>query len=225
MRWLERVHDRYIPHRRVRILSQRLSGLVPKSAQVLDVGCGDGWLGHYLVQARPDVSVQGVETLVRAGTPIPVARFDGHAIPYPDATFDVVMFVDVLHHLVDPVLLLREAVRVSRRHLLIKDHVLSGLLAGATLRFMDRLGNERFGVTLPYNYWPQDRWLAEFESLALRVETWQQRDLRLYPRPARWMFERSLHFIARIAKRASDGTSDGDGMLVARERRLECQWP
>lgn len=203
MRLLERLHDACILQRRVRILSQRISDLVPSGARILDVGCGDGWLGSLLAQARPDISIQGIETRVRAETPIPVAVFDGQTVPYPDGSFDVVMFVDVLHHLAEPLQLLREAVRVSRRTLLIKDHVLRGFLAGATLRFMDRLGNKRFGVPLPHNYWTEDRWLAVFKSLRLSVETWQPH-LRLYPRPGRWIFDRSLHFIARVEKVSAD---------------------
>ena len=62
--------------------------------------------------------------------------------------------------------LLREAVRVARRGLLIKDHTLTGFLAGPTLRLMDRVGNQRHGVALPYNYWTQQQWLRNFEGSA-----------------------------------------------------------
>jgi hypothetical protein len=42
----------------------------------------------------------------------------------------VVLFVDVLHHSKDPMILLREAVRMVRKAIVIKDHTLAGLLAG-----------------------------------------------------------------------------------------------
>jgi hypothetical protein len=41
-----------------------------------------------------------------------VTPFDGITIPYPDASFDAVMFVDV-HHTVDPFALLKEGERVA----------------------------------------------------------------------------------------------------------------
>jgi hypothetical protein len=97
--------------------------------------------------------------------------------------------------------LLREAARVARRAVVIKDHTLDGLLAGPTLRFMDHVGNARHGVALPYNYWPRRRWVEAFRELALEVEVWRE-DLRLYPRPADWVFGRSLHFVAKLRPRA-----------------------
>jgi hypothetical protein len=109
----------------------------------------------------------------------------------------VLLFVDVLHHSTEPETLLREAARVARRHLVIKDHDQSGLLADPTLRFMDRVGNERFGVDLPYNYWPLSRWRSEWQAMGL-VEEEIRRRLGLYPWPASWLFDRSLHFIARL---------------------------
>ena len=99
---------------------------------------------------------------------IPVKSFDGQRIPYGNNSFDAVMFVDVLHHAEDPVGLLGEALRVSRNAVLIKDHTLEGFLAGPTLRFMDRIGNLRHGVSLRYDYWPRQRWVQAFESLELR---------------------------------------------------------
>jgi hypothetical protein len=107
------------------------------------------------------------------------------------------MFVDVLHHTEDPNHLLREAVRVARQGLLIKDHTLTGFLASPTLRLMDRVGNQRHGVALPYNYWTQQQWLQSIESLSLKIGAWKSK-LGLYAPPANWLFDRSLHFVARL---------------------------
>jgi SAM-dependent methyltransferase len=126
-----------------------------------------------------------------------VRRFDGLAIPHADRSFDAVMLVDVLHHAVDPGALLGEAARVARESVIIKDHSLSGVLAGPTLRFMDWVGNAHHGVVLPYNYWPPARWSEAFETLGLRVE-FRTANLGLYPLPAGWIFDRDLHFIAKL---------------------------
>jgi len=130
-------------------------------------------------------------------THIPVDAFDGATIPHRDNTFDVVMFVDVLHHTTDPMVLLAEATRCARCYIVIKDHTENGLLARATLRFMDDTGNARHGVTLPYNYWPRRRWQEAFAHLRLEVEAYNGH-LGLYPPPATWLFDRSLHFVARL---------------------------
>jgi SAM-dependent methyltransferase len=168
---------------------------------VLDVGCGDGTLDSLMLGARPDVSIHGIDVLVRPETRIPVTQFDGNRIPFEDASFDAVLFVDVLHHTLDPLALMREASRVSRHCLVIKDHTRDGLLAGPTLRFMDWVGNAHHGVVLPYNYWPEWRWHAAFETLDLAVEQWIA-EIGLYPWPANLLFDRHLHFVARLRKRS-----------------------
>jgi SAM-dependent methyltransferase len=197
MSLIERIHGEYVHKRRVRVLSEHLANLIPQDARVLDVGCGDGLLAHLILQRRSDLDLQGVDVLVREQTHIPVDGFDGLAIPHADASFDVVMFVDVLHHTQDPMALLREAVRVACKAIIIKDHTRNGFLAGPTLHFLDWVGNARHGVALPYNYWPRQKWQESFDALGLTTAVWTK-GLRLYPRPADWFFGRSLHFLTRL---------------------------
>ena len=175
------LHKKFVAGRRVQVLAGHLAALIPTGARVLDVGCGDGVIDRLILERRPDVSIQGIDVLVRPDTPIPVKKFDGITIPYPDASFDVVMFVDVLHHTVDPFVLLREAQRVAST-VLIKDHFRDGFLSGPTLRFMDWVGNAHHGVALPYNYWSRLEWEQAFAELQLKVGATNAR-LGLYPPP------------------------------------------
>ena len=193
----EHLHGACVLNRRASVLRDHLAELLPQHATVLDVGCGDGLLSYLIMQKRPDVKIKGVDVLGRSHTQIPVECFDGKVIPYRDGSFDVTMFVDVLHHTIDPMVLLHEAVRVARKGVIIKDHVCNGLLDDLTLRLMDHIGNARYGVALPYNYWSRQRWFEAVDKLGLRLTTWKQ-DLGLYPRPAHWLFDRSLHFISRL---------------------------
>ncbi len=197
MKIVEFAHKHYAAARRARVLSSHLANLIPRDACVLDIGCGDGLITHLITRLRPDLSVRGIDVLVRDKTWIPVESFDGRHIPFGNASFDAVMFVDVLHHTEDPLALLGEAIRVSRHTVLIKDHTLEGFLAGPTLRFMDRTGNLHHCVSLRCEYWPRHRWSRTFESLGVKVIKWQQH-LGLYLWPATWVFDRSLHFVVRL---------------------------
>jgi len=172
--------------------------LIPEQASVLDVGTGDGLLAKLLSERRPDLSIEGVDVLPRTESHIPVRVFDGEHLPFADKSFDVVLFVDVLHHTNDPMVLLREAVRTARRALVIKDHSLHGFAAGLTLRAMDMVGNARHGVSLPYNYWSPAQWEEAAQSLKLRTDK-KITDLKLYPGLVDWIFGRSLHFVAQMS--------------------------
>jgi SAM-dependent methyltransferase len=134
---------------------------------------------------------------VRPGTDIPVTEFDGNTIPWPDDHFDIALFVDVLHHTEAPARLLAEAKRVSSRGIVIKDHLREGVFAEATLRFMDWVGNAQHGVALPYNYLSDKEWRGIWSDLDLEVEAIDE-DVGLYPAPFSWMFDRRLHFVARL---------------------------
>ena len=182
MNLLEKIHGSYVHNRRVRVLARELSVLLPTNGQVMDVGCGDGLIAALMQKDKPNVIITGIDVLVRDHTHIPVVKFDGTTIPFPERSFDTLVFVDVLHHTDDPVLLLREAARVARNTIVIKDHTLDGFAAGPTLRFMDRIGNRRYNVALPFSYWPKQEWLNVFEALGLTLRTWKSK-LDPYPRP------------------------------------------
>jgi len=194
---IESVHGQYVHKRRTSVLSGWCSRLIPFDSEVLDVGCGDGRLARLIADMRPDISICGIDVRQRKDSAMPVETFDGKSIPYGDGSFDVVMFVDVIHHADQPMTLLREAARVARQAILIKDHLVEGTLAYLTLQLMDWVGNARHGVSLPYNYWTLARWHEVFDKLRLNITFWES-DLRLYPFPADLILGRSLHFIALL---------------------------
>jgi SAM-dependent methyltransferase len=196
MSLISSIHHRYIFGRRIRRLCDALVVAIPHGARVLDVGAGDGSLDRLLTQHRPDITINGVDVLVRPETAIPVKQFDGLHLPYADKSWDVAMFVDVLHHTNHQRELLKEALRVANV-IVIKDHLDDGLLSNRTLRFMDHVGNADYGVALPYDYWSTRQWTETFEELRLEPSQWQSK-LHLYPFPLNLWFDRSLHFVATL---------------------------
>lgn len=199
MTLLGKAHHATVFNRRVAVLGRHLAESLPHGARVLDVGCGSGDIAVEIMRRRPDIRIEGVDVLVRPDTAIPVRPYDGEHLPFDNGAFDWVMLVDVLHHTDDPGLVLSEALRVARQGVLIKDHFRDGLLAGATLRFMDWVGNAPHGVRLPYNYLSAQQWRSLWRELGLRVLSLRDR-LDIYPAPFTWVFDRRLHFVAGLAK-------------------------
>ncbi len=192
-------HRAFVFERRTRVLAELLAAQIPQRASVLDIGCGDGAIASLIVQLRADISIQGVEFLVRPDCKIECRAFDGSSLPFPDASFDVCLFVDVLHHTEDPAILLHEAARVSRSFVLLKDHLNENLLDDVTLRFMDWVSNRPHGVVLTYNYQSRREWAAHFSRCGLAEGTWITR-VPLYPLPVSLVAGRGLHFVSLLRK-------------------------
>lgn len=87
--------------------------------RVLDVGCGKGFLLHDLRRVAPgvevfglDISEYGIQQSMEDVRPY-LVRGTAASLPFPDATFDVVISVNTLHNL--PLDLCKQAVRELER--------------------------------------------------------------------------------------------------------------
>jgi SAM-dependent methyltransferase len=198
--WIARWHHALVFEPRTRVLAEMLAVQIPQRASVLDIGCGDGTIGSLIAQLRSDISIQGVEYLVRPGCKIECHPFDGSSLPFLDASFDVCLFVDVLHHTKDPAILLCEAARVSRSFVLLKDHLDENFFDDVTLRFMDWVGNRPHGVVLTYNYQSRREWEEHFLKCGLAEENWTTQ-VPLYPPPFSLLVGRGLHFVSLLRKK------------------------
>ena len=199
--WIAHGHRALIFGRRARVLADALAPLIPAEARtVLDIGCGDGTIASLLAERRPNLSIEGVEVIPRPTCRVPCRAFDGAQLPFPDQSFDVCLLVDVLHHTTDVTQLLREAARVSRSSVVLKDHLRESSLDHARLCVMDWVGNRPHGVTLTYNYQSLSQWQQHFTDCGLQATQFST-VLPLYPFPVSQLFGRKLHFVAQLAKR------------------------
>lgn len=192
------IHAKYVHGRRVKTLASHLAALIPQQSSVLDVGSGDGQLARLLLDLRPDLQLQGVDIKVRPQTHIPVIAYDGFHLPHADHSIDVVTIMDVLHHTEDPLITMREALRVAKQAVIIKDHTSSGFIGRPLLKFMDWVGNARHGVASPGNYWTLHQWNEAFVQLGTSTTSWKT-ELGLYPWWANWLFGDRLHFITSLS--------------------------
>ena len=99
----------------------------PRSeSRVLEVGCGEGFVLGYLRSRLPGYPYQGVDFDAAALTDaaqrnpgIPLSVADITALPFADRSFRMVLCLEVLEHLADPVAGLAELGRVADGPLLV----------------------------------------------------------------------------------------------------------
>ena len=187
------------------------------------MGCGDGLIDRLILDRRADLQICGVDLLVRPSAHIPVTPFDGRRLPFPDRSWDTVLFCDVLHHTDDPVGLLREGVRVAKHGLVIKDHTVTGLLARPTLRLMDVVGNAPHGVALTYNYLTRAEWQRAYQATGL-VPREVRSALGLYP----WWADPVRPFAAfhrGPGHQPRDSGMSGTAAWLTLPRLVSLRWP
>lgn len=99
-----------------RIVTDMLSGVKFKdgrqSDKILDVGCGTGFVS----QLYPNFDITGIDISdgMLERNPYVWKKAPAESIPFPDIHFDFVVCRSLLHHLDNPVLGLKEMVRVLK---------------------------------------------------------------------------------------------------------------
>jgi ubiquinone/menaquinone biosynthesis C-methylase UbiE len=152
---------------RWKYLVRRLSPRLKNSKKVLDLGASCGRLASNLAKELPGTNFIGVDTFVQPKTYIPITKYDGEHIPFPNNSFDCVMIIDVLHHDNNPEKILKEAKRVSKKYILIKDHYWNNKIDLFLLKFSDYIGNKPYAVKLPYNFLKSTEWNDLIQNLNL----------------------------------------------------------
>jgi ubiquinone/menaquinone biosynthesis C-methylase UbiE len=192
-------HDRLVFNRRVKILTKWIAPHLEGAKTVLDVGSGDGLLAKSLMEMIPTLFCEGVEVVVRPQCHIPTKPFDGLRLPFPDRCFDTVMIVDVLHHTMQPGVLLKEVARVARKDIVIKDHRIDSWLSRRAITVTDWIANRPHGVPLPFNFQNSKQWDELVSSTGFK-KTFERNDLPMYPFPFRGPLNWSHDLIMKLER-------------------------
>ena len=178
-----------------------------ENGTVLDVGCGDGLLLTLLKQKGiiaegVDISPEGVAKCVAAGFVAKVHSVDG-PLPYQDRSFDTVVLLDVLEHVYDPAVVLREVARVARMQVIVSVPNFSSLPARLQTLHGEVPENNR-----PHKghvYWFNDAVLrGVVHDAGLAIETLRMNTFSPFSTlgisPALWPNGLALSFVARLKR-------------------------
>lgn len=143
---------------------------VDAGSAILDFGCGRGDI-TYALRKHFNAEVTGVDIQdARLIHDFPFYLTDGKRLPFKDKSFEVVLMRYVLHHSPDPVLLLREADRVSRKKIIIYEDLPEGFFS----RIFCRLHGMSFNFLLQpkgksFSFYDAPGWQRIFKELGLRT--------------------------------------------------------
>jgi len=190
-----------------------------RGMSVLDVGCGEGYVGEELA-ARGAREVHGVDIVdIRRLRNVPFSLYDGRRLPFPDGRFDLVMLNFVLHHVPDPVKvdLVREALRVTRA----KVFILEDTPTSAFDRFASHRHGEayrrRIDSAAPFGFLSPAEWRWLFRGMGLEPEA---RALSRFCRSPWQPFARTAFLLRRTPSPplpVGAGGLEGQGDLAPRD--------
>jgi len=135
-------------------MAEQCQEYIEKGEKILDLGCGSGIVAS-VFQDFFQAEVVGVDIADSTVRDISFQIMSGKEIPFPDNSFDSVLIAFVLHHAKDPVSLLKEAKRISRKRIIVYED----LPEGPASSFFCRLHGFSF-----------DRWFQNKKTTSFKKE-------------------------------------------------------
>ena len=183
---IKRIHEPIYKYR-LEVLSEMILPFLNEGDKILDIGCESGRLGEMILSSSKcpmNLKYTGIEKFQRGGEPIEVIQYDGNILPMNSESFDIVILADVLHHEKNPLRLLKEAGRISKKRVIIKDHRKENIADQSRIAVLDLLANKPNGIECIYKYNNLNEWHELIAGAELSIEK-EQLKINLYP----WLFD------------------------------------
>ena len=156
----------YLGTKRRRDILEKISPLLKKSDNILDIGTGIGDVCNELIKIGHTITPVDVKNSSLFENIKPVI-YSGERLPFEDKKFDVSLLLTVLHHIKDPVAALKEAARVSKRVIVMEDTYDNALQKYITFAMDSATNLEFFGH--PHTNKTKSEWEKIFDELGLKI--------------------------------------------------------
>jgi len=147
-------------------LAQTVSPYLNKDELILDIGPASCTVTETLIKQGLKVFPADIENFSIVDTVLPTI-YDGHKLPFKDNQFGTSLILFVLHHTPDPVEVLVEAMRVSKRILVFEDIVTSPTHKSLTAALDSLVNLEFYGQ--PHTNKSDQEWRSLFGKLGLKL--------------------------------------------------------
>lgn len=147
-----------------------------KPTTILDAGCGEGFTMDKLIKFGIGKKVEGIEyekdalTIGRKLFPnLTLKEGSVYDMPYKDNSFDLVVCTEVLEHVNEPLRVLKEVLRVSKKNIIISVPNEPFFMLGNFIRGKDllHLGNNPGHI----NHWTIISFLNFLKKNGLKIKT------------------------------------------------------
>jgi len=144
----------------------RIESYLNKESKILDIGCGTAAVTLLLKEKGFNVTPIDIEDQSFISYINPII-YDGSRIPIDDNEFDISLVLTVLHHVYNPVKLIKEAKRLSKKIIIIEDIYTNTLQKYLTF-IVDSIINFEF-IEHPHSNKADKEWKDIFEENELKL--------------------------------------------------------
>lgn len=128
--------------KKVEDIVNRMEFFLTPGEKILDYGAGTCMFSKVFTDRGYKVTSVDVRAYSYYSDIQPII-YDGKTLPFPDKSFDTCILMAVLHHTQDPEAVLREAIRVSKKLIILED-VISSPLQKYYTYIIDSIMNKEF---------------------------------------------------------------------------------
>jgi len=172
---------------RAKGLANTFSSYLNKDDLILDIGPASCTVTEVLIKQDLKVFPLDIENFSIVDNVLPTI-YDGHKMPFRDNQFETSLILFVLHHTPDPMEVLIEAKRVSRKIIVFEDIVTSPAHKFLTAA-LDSLMNLEF-YNQPHTNKRDDEWKSIFDQLDLKLINQEYKTSAMIMRHALYVLEK-----------------------------------